>query len=187
MSEDVDLYADDRRAVVRRLTDDLPEALRREFPRLRWEPAPDAVRQPGYALLVPDGGLPVRVQVLDGGGYRYWPTERRPVDVRYADVPPVELVVPTRAAFAGMKLYAWADRRAPRDLYDLWALALLGAVDAEAVAVFTAAVGYRPSPSSFDRWPDPEQWRVELAHQTAVLPEPEEAAAVVREALIRAA
>jgi predicted nucleotidyltransferase component of viral defense system len=33
-----------------------------------------------------------------------------------------EIRVPTIEAFAAMKLSAWHDRRAPRDLYDLHAL-----------------------------------------------------------------
>lgn len=72
------------------------------------------MREPEPALLVPRTGHPVRIQVLGGEGYTPWPTERRAIVVRYSDVPPVELVVPTRAAFVGMKVAAWLDRRAAR-------------------------------------------------------------------------
>lgn len=167
LSEDVDLYARERKQVVQRLTTALPVALRREFPGARWDPAPDAVRQPGPALLRHDD-LAVRVQVLDAHGYSYWPTERRSVDVRYSDVRATSLVVPTRAAFVGMKVAAWTDRRASRDLYDLWALALGGAVDDDAAATFVRGVGYRPRPELFDARPA-DDWLAALGHQTADL------------------
>lgn len=183
LSEDVDLYAAQRRDVARTLTTGLPATLRREFPRLVWDPAPDDVAENGTALLVAERVPPVRLQVLDGRGYALWRTERRSVDVRYSDVPDATLTVPTRASFVGMKLWAWGDRRAARDLYDLWALATIGAVDAEAMAAYEAAVGYRPPQSLFDRVPDPAEWRTALVHQTAVLPDVTEAVAAVRDAL----
>lgn len=183
LSEDIDLYAMRRRDVVRALTTGVPEVLRRDFPRLAWDPSPDDVAENGTALLVAERVPPVRVQVLDGAGYALWGTERRPVDVRYSDVPAATLTVPTRASFAGMKLWAWGDRRAARDLYDLWSLATIGAIGAEAVAAYEAAVGYRPPLSSFDRVPDAAEWRTALAHQTAVLPDVGQAVATVRAAL----
>ncbi|HWL37147.1 MAG TPA: nucleotidyl transferase AbiEii/AbiGii toxin family protein [Frankiaceae bacterium] len=183
LSEDVDLYAARRRDVARALTTGIPSALRREFPRLAWDPAPEDVADNGTALLLAERVPPVRLQVLDGTGYALWPTERRSVDTRYADVPAATLTVPTRASFVGMKLWAWGDRRAARDLYDLWSLATIGAVDADAVAAYEAAVGYRPPLSVFDRVPDAEEWRTALAHQTAVLPDVAGAVAAVRAAL----
>lgn len=186
LSEDIDLYATDRGNVVRTLDAALPQALRREFPGVRWDPPPTHVRRSGAALLVPADAPSVRVQVLDRAGYLLWPTERRPVEVRYADVRPASLVVPTRAAFVGMKVWAWIDRAAPRDLYDLWALTRIGAVDGEAADTFARAVGYRPHPRMFGTVPGERDWREGLAHQTALLPPPDEALATVREVVAAA-
>lgn len=179
LSEDIDLYARERGEVVRRLTADLPKALRREFPGAWWEPALDAVREPEPAVLK-YRALAVRIQVLDGHGYTDWPTERRAVDVRYSDVRPTALHVPTRAAFVGMKVAAWAGRHTSRDLYDLWALARIGAVDEEAAAAYVRGVGHRPHAYLFDRLPA-DDWVTALAHQTAELPEAAEALRLVHE------
>lgn len=180
LSEDVDLLAEDRRIATRTLTDAVPEALRREYPGTRWDPAPADVRDVETALLQPPDGLPVRVQVLRRVDYASWPVERRPIEMRYSDVPPVEMLVPTRAAFVGMKTVAWADRRAARDLYDLWALSRIGAVDDEALATFRRAVGWTPRASLFDV--PPAEWEGPLRSQTAYLPPVGEALAVVRAA-----
>lgn len=185
LSEDVDLYARGRGGVVRVLTDGLPKALRREYPGVRWDPPLDRVREPEPALLVPRTGHPVRIQVLGGEGYTPWPTERRAIDVRYSDVPPVELVVPTRAAFVGMKAAAWLDRRAARDLYDLWALARAGAIDEAAAAAFQMGVGWWPRSRDLVRSSAADAWEPALAHQTADLPTEQEALHVV-EAAFRA-
>jgi hypothetical protein len=181
LSEDIDLYARDRREVVRRLGDDLPRALRREFPGTVWDVPPDAVRQPDPAVLLPPNGLAVRVQVLDGAAYAVWPTEERPIDVRYADVAPVTLRVPTRAAFVAMKAAAWSERAAARDLYDLWALARVGAVDGAVAATFRHGTGRRADAALFGNGPR-DDWTTALAHQTATLPPVAEALAVVRAA-----
>lgn len=42
-------------------------------------------------------------------------------------------MVPTSDAFAAMKLAAWSDRRTPRDLADLYALSMVGAITTSAV------------------------------------------------------
>lgn len=182
LSEDVDLYTEERLEVARRLAEGLPTALRREFPGLRWDPPPDTLREPGAGLLVPPTGLGVRVQVLSAAGYHPWPAERRTVDMRYSDVPPAELVVPTRTAFVAMKASAWFDRHTARDLYDLWALARAGAVDEAAAELFRDAVGWWPKSSTlFGRGPA-DDWFSALGHQTADLPGLDEALSVVREA-----
>lgn len=182
LSEDVDLYARGRGGVVRALTDGMPQALRRAYPGLRWEPPLDRVREPEPALLVPRSGHAVRIQVLSGEGYAAWPTERRTIDVRYSDVAPVELVVPTRAAFVAMKAAAWLDRHAARDLYDLWALARAGAVDAPAARAFHAGMGRWWRSRDVARSGAADAWEPALAHQTADLPTEEEALRVVEAA-----
>lgn len=182
LSEDVDLIAPDRPAAAERLAAELPPALRREYPRLRWDPPPDAVRDVEAARLLPASGLSVRVQLLRLEHFAHWPTEERPVDVRYSDVPPTVLRVPTLAAFVAMKASAWERRRASRDLYDLWALATQGAVDREAAEAFLEGTGARLRPELLDRQPS-DDWTAALGHQTSSLPSLEEASRVVREAL----
>jgi hypothetical protein len=182
LSEDVDLYVASRGAAARVLSEGLPRALRREFPGLTWDPALDAVRQSEPALLRSPARLAVRVQLLDAAGYAAWPTEERDVEVRYSDVAPARLRVPTLAAFAGMKTWAWFDRRAVRHLYDLWALAGIGAIDGAAAAAFQRAVGWPPRADLFDAAPDEAVWRAALGHQTALLPSAAEAIATVRTA-----
>jgi hypothetical protein len=79
------------------------------------------------------------------------------------------------------KLSAWADRRAPRDLYDLWALATRGDVDADGVALFARHGPFTDARRvSFSRLPDKEAWHAALGHQGRVLVGPDEAADVVR-------
>lgn len=141
LSEDIDLLAIVRRSeVAARLTATLPRALRREFPGLGWDPALTEVREPAPAILRSADGLVVRIQLLSATGYPQWPTEEIDLVQRYSDVPPARLVVPTATGFAAAKAVAWYDRRASRDLWDLWALAERGHVDREA-APFYARLG----------------------------------------------
>lgn len=172
LSEDLDLLVDDAADWQRRLDDRVPTALRRDFPGLtiRW-------RHPGLtrAGMLVAGGLTVEVQLVPlDDSYRRYPVIPTPVALRYSDVPEtVQLPVPTLAAAVAMKLNAWADRRAPRDLADLFALAQRGAITAEAVALaleVSHALG-RWSFAPTNR-PDPQMWRSALAAQMAEIPDP---------------
>lgn len=96
LSEDIDLIAlGRRRATAERLETTLVRATRREYPGLRWEPAPTTVREATPAILTSPDGLTVRVQLLSSTGYAPWPTERRALVQRYRDAPPATLIVPT--------------------------------------------------------------------------------------------
>nr|WP_316252206.1 nucleotidyl transferase AbiEii/AbiGii toxin family protein [Mycolicibacter heraklionensis] len=46
------------------------------------------------------------------------------------DAPAATLRVHTLPVFAASRTTTWADRRAARDLWDLWTLDQLGAIDA---------------------------------------------------------
>jgi hypothetical protein len=72
------------------------------------------------------------------------------------------------AAFVAWKTVAWFDRRAPRELYDLWALAGRGAVTTRAAELFSAhgPTGGPPQPWMFASAPTESQWREQLANQT---------------------
>ncbi|MGH9036003.1 MAG: nucleotidyl transferase AbiEii/AbiGii toxin family protein [Acidimicrobiia bacterium] len=186
LSEDVDLLADPREEWHARLEGHLPRALRRHFGPVSWDPAPSVVAYREAARLVA-GDLSVRLQFvrLDAEQAR-WPVERRPVEMRYADAPSAQLVVPTRPAFAAMKALAWADRHAPRDLADLAALAALGAIDASAAALVVDMAGWTPGVATFDRVPPSTraEWSAALRHQMAVVPDPDDCLREVRDAWV---
>jgi predicted nucleotidyltransferase component of viral defense system len=185
LSEDLDLMASGRRVdVATALEKALVRGVRREFPGLRWEPPLTAVRDTEHALLTSPEGLTVRVQLLDTPGYPPWPTEARDLVQRYVDAPPARLNVLTRAAFTAAKTTVWVDRRACRDLYDLYQLAVVGAVDTEAAALYRrfGPTGHLPGPHDFDRAPDATTWRRALSGQTRLDLSVQEAVAVVRRA-----
>jgi predicted nucleotidyltransferase component of viral defense system len=171
LSEDIDLCTADRAAVAAELDERLPGLLRREFPGTTWDPPLRSGRAVDPGQLVTADGLRVRVQLLDATrhlAFAQWPTAIRPVDPRYRDIKArIDLAVPTLTSFAGMKTAAWTDRHAARDLYDLWGLALLGALTAEA--------------ADQGRCPPRSTGEVQLAHQTRTLPPARECLDRVRE------
>lgn len=123
------------------------------------------------------------MQLLSGIGYPQWPTEQWDIDQRYSDAPPARLRVLTQPAFAAAKLSAWNDRRAPRDLYDMWAMATLGIIDHEAARLFSRFGSHAdPSLVSFSAIPSSYEWKSALSHQGARDVSVAEAAEVVREA-----
>jgi predicted nucleotidyltransferase component of viral defense system len=127
LSEDIDLIAiDDRKAVAKDLDAGLPRALARTHGRLTLDPPLSGVANTVAATLRSATGMVVRIRLLSDRGRVLWPTERRVLEQRYRDAPPAELIVPTLTAFAASKTATWADRRGPRDLWDLWASAELG-------------------------------------------------------------
>ncbi|WP_264296022.1 nucleotidyl transferase AbiEii/AbiGii toxin family protein [Mycolicibacterium baixiangningiae] len=103
---------------------------------------------------------------------------------RYSDSPAAELIVPTLPAFAASKTATWADRLAPRDLWDLWALGELGAIGADAAALYRRYGPTRRAPGLylFNRAPSNAQWQAQLAGQTRLTVSATEALKVVREA-----
>ncbi len=188
LSEDIDLYAVGKRVdMAALLTDRWPRTVRAEYPGLAWAPALTDVGNTEPATLVTGDGLPVRVQLLGSDAtYAAWPTEVRTIDVRYRDVPAVELTVPTLAAFVGMKAAAWRDRHAARDLFDLARLARIGAVTPEAVRLLRDVTGVPLVSAELDGVPRGLHWHRQLAHQTQLDLDAETALRQVREAWDRA-
>jgi nucleotidyltransferase AbiEii toxin of type IV toxin-antitoxin system len=85
LSEDIDLIARGSRGeVAEHLTTTLPRVLRREFPRLSWEPPLTEVRDVDSALLRTPEGLTVRLQLLDPIGYPRWPVNQVDLFQRYS-------------------------------------------------------------------------------------------------------
>lgn len=185
LSEDLDLLAvGERAALARRLEPVLASSVRRGYGQLRWLPPLSSTTDVESASLVAEDGLAVRIQLLAGTSYAPWPTEMRTLIQRYSDAPPARLRVPTLPAFAAWKTATWADRGLPRDLYDLWALAELGAIDVRARELYVAhgPTGSPPAQWLFDRPPGTGEWRVHLGGQTRIAVEPAEAADRVRAA-----
>jgi predicted nucleotidyltransferase component of viral defense system len=189
LSEDIDLIAiGERKALATELDAALPRALARTHGRLTLEPALTDVSDVVPAVLRTDDGLSVRVQLLSARQRVLWPTERRVLVQRYRDVPPAELEVPTLSASAASKTATWADRHAPRDLWDLWALSAIGAIDHTAADMYQRLGPTRRPPGSylFNRAPSEAEWQSQLAGQTRLTVSASEALAVVRDAWARA-
>ncbi len=181
LSEDIDLIARAPRTdIAQEIQDVLTMTLRPLIGTPTFEPALTQTRgAQASVMLVAD--VRVQIQLLASEGHPRWPTEVAELHQRYADAPPARMRVLTRPAAVAAKLSAWADRRAPRDLYDLWALATRGHVDEDAVALFAKHGPFTDAKRiSFSPLPDEESWRVALGHQGRVLVGSDEAADVVR-------
>ncbi|WP_421733050.1 nucleotidyl transferase AbiEii/AbiGii toxin family protein [Cellulomonas sp.] len=184
LSEDIDLLAlGPRSGLARELEVAVRRGLARSHGYPTWTPPLPSTRGSQPSVLSAPGGASIQVQLLDGVGHR-WPTEIVDVQQRYADAPPARLRVPTAPGFAAAKLSAWIDRRAPRDLYDLWALAERGLIDDGARDVlFQHGPFGRPAPAwAFDRGVDEDVWRRSLGHQTTLRVTASAALAAVRAA-----
>ncbi|BBZ40622.1 nucleotidyl transferase AbiEii/AbiGii toxin family protein [Mycobacterium conspicuum] len=188
LSEDIDLIAiDDRKSVAADLDAALPRALARTHGRLTLEPPFSGGADTAAAILRSAAGMVVRIQLLSARGRVLWPTERRLLEQRYRDAPAAELVVPTLPAFAASKTATWADRRAPRDLWDLWALSRIGAIDAPALELYRRLGPTNQPPGSyvFDTPPSDAEWQSQLAGQTRLTVDAADALAAVRDAWAR--
>ncbi|WP_046322203.1 nucleotidyl transferase AbiEii/AbiGii toxin family protein [Mycobacterium sp. UM_Kg1] len=184
LSEDIDLVAvGSRKDVAQELDAALPRAVARTHGRLSVEPALSATPDVRGVVLRPRGGSPVRLQLLSARERTVWPTERRILVQRYTDALAAELLVPTLPAFAASKTATWTDRHAARDLWDLWALSRIGAIDAAAAALFRrhGPTNRNPAPHMFNRAPSDAQWHAQLAGQTRLNVSATEALKIVRE------
>lgn len=183
LSEDIDLIALSPRPALAR---DIQDALTSALGRVLGSPffAPDIVTtRATQASVMQIGDASIRLQLLPHTGYPRWPTEVRSLEQRYADAPPAELRVLTAPAFAAAKLAAWHDRHAPRDLYDLWALAAQGLITDEARRLHARFGPTTDATSvSFASVPTQIEWDTALAHQGRVRVSAAEAAATVADA-----
>jgi hypothetical protein len=169
LSEDIDLIAIGRRDdLADILATDIAGALLRTHGRITWSPGWSRNSDVEPAIAVTPDGVAIKLQLLRGEGYEPWQTEMREIEQRYRDAPPATLRVPTLASFAGWKTVAWMDRGAPRDLYDLWALDKVGALNAESAALFAThrPTGSPPRSWMFTRAPSDAEWQAQLAGQT---------------------
>jgi hypothetical protein len=126
----------------------------------------------------------VRIQLLSSRDRVVWPSERRVLVQRYTDAPTAELLVPTLPAFAASKTSTWADRQSARDLWDLWALSELGAIDQQAAGLYQrhGPTNRPPSARPFTKASTDAEWQAQLAGQTRITVSAHQALMAVREA-----
>jgi predicted nucleotidyltransferase component of viral defense system len=189
LSEDIDLLIDSP-IHTEALRTQITRGLRREYPGLTWNPLGAQHQVETWNLVVDD--LDVRVQLAQWRqGWQAIPIVSQAVRLRYSDLPEsAQLRVPTPSGFATMKLMAWFDRRTPRDLYDLAALADAGHIDQAAVARVRAIAGFTPDTTTLERTVPRSvvaSWPIELGHQVSDLASPEDCFAKVRAALTQIA
>jgi predicted nucleotidyltransferase component of viral defense system len=184
LSEDIDLIArGDRRETGDRIEDAIYRGFRSTLGEATFTPRIRDTRHSDPSVLQV-GDTTIQVQLLSSEGYPAWPTEVLDVEQRYVDAPPARLRVLTRPAFVASKLSSWAGREAPRDLYDLWALAEAGQFTPESAELFGRFGPYtRASRVPFTRIPTDREWEAALGHQCLLAVTPREAAGAVIEAL----
>ena len=188
LSEDIDLIAlGGRTETAGRIQAALHNGLRRTLGAPSFSPPLPETRHPEPSVMQV-GSSTIQIQLLSSSGYPNWPTEVAELEQRYRDAPPAQLRVLTPAAFVVAKLSSWSDRGAPRDLYDLWAMAVEGMIDERAVELFGRLGPFAEAADvSFNRLPTAAQWEAALAHQCRIDISPAEAASIVRDALTSSA
>lgn len=178
LSEDIDLLATAPRSDVAASIEAAwsTREVRRELGALSWQPPLSRTRGSDAAVVTVPTGPRIRVQLLAGDGYPRWPVELTDLRQRYSDVGPARLRVPNAEAFAAAKLTAWLDRRASRDLYDLWAMAMRGLITRSAADLFCRLGSFRAIPpvEALNVAPS-DDWHTALGQQTRVQVEATEA------------
>lgn len=183
LSEDLDIHLvdGDPQSVVQSLV----RGVRLEFPDLSIDEL--RRRDDVHTFLLSTGGLTVQVQFIRRrASWAVLPTGETAVRLYYSDLPSTALVsVPSVESFGAMKLGAFVDRRAPRDLFDLRGLAERSLLTSQTLELSNTLVGRHLARHEFERAPDREAWTVELGHQVVDPRNPEEALGVVRDTLAR--
>lgn len=166
LSEDIDLYTSDRRALCREL-EKLSTLITEEFPQASWNVGPSRTVDPQSSLLICNPSIQIRVQVLDSltRGWQFIPTIVSEIQQRYSDAPLARLFTPTFDGFVAMKALAWVDRCSPRDLFDLAGLSRKGQVTENARELIEQLRGFQISAQMMDLRVK-GLWQEELAHQT---------------------
>lgn len=192
LSEDIDLLSVGPRKDVAALLDEtIRRTLERGFGLINANPwLADAIAdtQPSIFTI---GTIDVRVQLIDGRHYPNWPTQTSQISQRYDGLPAIQLATFTAAGFVGAKTDAWSDltRNAPRDLYDLWALARAGHINAEAATTYKrygATGGYPDRTTLPTRAPTQGEWDDALGQQCKPEIDPDRAYEQVLDAWDRA-
>ena len=181
LSEDIDLLSIGPRPTVAKALDDaIRTRLARSFGKVTAEPSLTAAKRDTEACIYQIGDTQLRIQLIDGRNYIPLPHCTALVHQRYHALPDLELTTPTPAGFVVAKTMAWSDttRNAPRDLYDLWALATAGHITAEAARTYRriGPTGGYPKPWNLPaRTPSSDEWSTSLNHQCQPQVTPQEA------------
>lgn len=181
LSEDIDLLSVGLRGQAAVLLDEaLRDGLERQFGLIRANPSLPDTKTDTQACLYTIADVTVQIQLIAGDTYTPWPRQLSQVSQRYTGLDDVVLTTYTPAGFVGAKTTAWCDttRNAPRDLYDLWALAQGGYIDVVAAQTFRQCgptSGY-PWPWMFpEQAPGQGEWEDALAHLGRLAVGPDEA------------
>lgn len=144
-------------------------------------PGLERVRKAQPSTLLIEAGVRIRVQLISAEGYLF-PTELRRIDSRYDDVAETWFRTPTADGFVVSKMTAWAERAAPRDLYDLWGLSEQGRITKASLDLYCriGPSGLPPDLTMFDVVPDSAGWSASLGHQGRIQVGPEQAASAIR-------
>ena len=174
LSEDIDLYSADRRALCWEL-DELPKLIKEEFQRATWNMLPSQTVDPQNSLLVCDSSIQIKIQAVDSQtrGWSKVPKALTQIHQRFSDVPSTKLFAPTFDGFVAMKALVWFDRRSARDLFDLEGLSHKGKVMEGARELVDQLRGFRLS-TGMMKGRVVGLWQEELAHQTRLTVSEEE-------------
>lgn len=185
LSEDIDLMVADPNV-------DVAAALRRhllaEVGDARWIESSRLLWMRTFRIEALGAAIKLQLARFDPDDRR-WGWLERQVDMRYGCLAKsVQLLVPEVAGFVAMKLSAFTDRWAPRDLFDLAGLAEIGAITPVALERYRFATARAAVLHDFTKVRNPTaiQWTVELSHQTGMLATPQEASQMVWRAIDRA-
>ncbi len=182
LSEDIDIMVEDITVDIEAL---LGRQLLATLGATTWDLVSRRSWMHTYQVKTIDGAVKVQLVRFDRDDQR-WGWEETEVELRYACLPEsVRMRLPERDGFVAMKLGAYTDRWAPRDLLDLANLARIGAITPAAIARYREVTGRGPVLADFERVQQPtrEQWEAELSHQVADPGSPDVAATQVLEVL----
>lgn len=185
LSEDIDLLVTGRRQTVAQAIESrLARHLARTFVSVTWIAPLTTATGATPAIIELDGTSRVQIQLLAADDYPPWPTAMRHLEQRYTDAPTAAMRTLTAESFVAAKTAAWIDRRAARDLYDLWALAESGRFTTAAAELYRShgPTGRPPGSWAFDDVPSNAEWQAALSHQCRLVVTPAEAAEAVRSA-----
>lgn len=181
LSEDIDLLSvGPRSSLAKQIDNAVTDALERKFGRIIAEPWLSEVANDTQACTFFIGESAVRVQLISGLDYAAWPCQQSRINQRYQGMQNLTLSTFTPEGFVGAKTDAWCDatRNAPRDLYDLWALATRGYINPMAAYLYKrhGAINSFPRRWMFPKKPPtPAQWEDALSHQCIPATDPAEA------------
>jgi len=143
LSEDIDLLSvGDRRDVAPLIDNAIKSYMEPIFGPILADRWLAKTRRDTSPCLLHIGDVNIKVQLIDGTFTAQWPIQNSVIEQRYRGVPSITLHTYTPRSFVGAKTAAWVERGrvTPRDLYDLWALARDGWIDAQSHTFFSNTV-----------------------------------------------